>query len=160
MLNSAKLETVWRTKCSGQFYHTSAFGKSFCKSRGMGADLHSVFLDCRKLTRSKLVQRFNCVDSNEETTKQCMADQLLTRRNNFLSYISFQLFNYQLDFSCFLLASISEQLCNFFEFRSFETLDATLPPWLICRLTDIASWQLKSIVYLIFWDSLVYRTFK
>ena len=42
LLNSAKLETVWRTKCSGQFYHTSAFGKSFCKSRGMGGDFYLV----------------------------------------------------------------------------------------------------------------------
>ena len=42
LLNSANLETVWRTKCSGQYYYVSLFGKSICKSLGMGGDLHLV----------------------------------------------------------------------------------------------------------------------
>ena len=33
------------------------------------------------MTRSKSMKRFNCVDLNEEKTKQYMPDQLLTRRN-------------------------------------------------------------------------------
>ena len=42
LLNSANLETVWRTNCSGQFYHISLFGKFFYKSLGMGSDLHLI----------------------------------------------------------------------------------------------------------------------
>ena len=78
-------------------------------------------LDCRKLTRSKLVKRFNCVDLNEEMTKQYMSDQLLMRRNNSLLHISFQLFiNW-----AFLVFNIRGSVITF-EVRLFEVLDATL----------------------------------
>ena len=73
LLNSGKLETVWGTKCSGQLYHISLFFE-IPSAKVLRRDLHLIclLLDCRKLTRSKLVKRFNCVDSNEEMTKQCI----------------------------------------------------------------------------------------
>ena len=40
------------------------------------------------MTRSKSVKRFNCVDLNEEMTKQYMPDQLLTRRNKPIIFFS------------------------------------------------------------------------
>ena len=83
-------------------------------------------LDCRKLTRSKLVKQFNCVDSNEEMTKQYMSDQLLTRRNNFLSYVLCQLFNNWV-FLVFFLFQYQKQRHNFWgSIISSEVLDASL----------------------------------
>ena len=112
-------------------------------------------LDCRKLTRSKLVQRFNCVDLNEEMTKQYVSDQLLTRRNNFLLYISFQLFiNWVFLVFFWLVVSRSYFCCCCcffyirggvitFEVSLFKILDATVCHMYLFVDEDVASWRLS-----------------
>jgi len=77
-------------------------------------------LDCRKLTRSKLVQCFNCEDLNEEMKKQHVSDKLLTRRNNLIPVIRFVPAFYQLGFSCFLLVSVSHAASLLLRFDYLE----------------------------------------
>ena len=50
-------------------------------ARTLRSDLAPLGFFLIAMTRSKSVKRFNCVDLNEEMTKQYMPDQLLTRRN-------------------------------------------------------------------------------
>ena len=50
-------------------------------ARFLRSDLAPLGVFLIAMTRSKSVKRFNCVDLNEEKTKQYMPDQLLTRRN-------------------------------------------------------------------------------
>ena len=108
-------------------------------------------LDCRKLTRSKLVKRFSCVDLNEEMRKQYVSDQLLMRRNNSLLYISFQLFiNWAFLVFFWLVVSRSYFCSRFlyirgsvitFEVSLFKILDATVCLMYLFVDQDIASWQ-------------------
>ena len=86
-----------------------------------------------------------------------MSDQLLTRRNNFLSYVSLQLFINWVFLVFFLLAiSRSYFCCSFFfldirgsvitfEVSLFEVLDATVCLMYLFVDPDFASWRPQRI---------------
>ena len=80
LLNSAKVEIVWWMKCIVVSCITLVFFER-PSAITLRSDLAPLGFFLIAMTRSKSVKRFNCVDLNEEKTKQYMPDQLLTRRN-------------------------------------------------------------------------------
>ena len=124
---------------------TSVFLESLSARTLPGGDLYLISSWLQRTDSLNLVKQFNCLDSNEEMTKQYMFDQLLTRWNNLLSYVLFQLcINWV--FLVFFLFQYQRQRHNFWGSFIWSFRCYTLPPWLICRLTDIASWQLRFVV--------------